>query len=395
MQFGKTRSVLGLELISLADQLFSCRSVLLSKKGNSVQIISCKNVSGTLSEVIAAQPKDYPVSLTLSGQGIIHKIQQIGENPSQLFSIAFPSIDRKEFYVQQAIGDHNGLVSIIRKVQANDLLAKLKGAGLHVYMLSLGGIVTMPIWSQLNVYDTKFQFDGHSFMLTETRNFDSYRFDSSFKADFPMKIDQELIPEENIVAYAAAFQLMLQENISPIIADVDELNESFIAFNAQQKIKEVATIFIFGLFALLLVSFLTFVHYNQENETLSGQLGSITATSDQAALAKENIAEHKAVLEELNWNGGYNYGFLLNEIGSSIPKQLKLSSVGVDEFKAEKKDNYTFPYLKIIGTTTNLTAVNNWIFVLKEKPWVKSVKLERFEEEPDSEDYQFNLILTY
>jgi hypothetical protein len=397
MQLGRTEMALGVELIALDSGQFSCRSIALSKKGNAVHIDGSKNLSGTLSTVLASLPKKLPIALTLSGQGIIHKNQAIGEKtvPGQLFSMAFPSIEPKEFYAQEFISDQNALVSIIRKSQVDDVLTKFNGAGLQVYMLSLGGIVTAQIWPQLNFYGKEISFDGHFFNVDEAKAFVSYQYDASFKASFPIKIDQEPIAEHSIVAYATAFQLLLHDKLSPILGDVDSVNDLFTAFNAQQKIKDRAMIFTFALFFLLLVSFLTFVHYNQQNAALAGKLGSITATSDQLGTMKDNIAAHKTLLKALNWNGGYNYGFLVNEVGASLPKQLKLDAIFANEFKTEEEKNRNVPILRIVGTTSNLTAVNNWIFVLKQKSWVKSIKLEKYQEELDTENYQFHLLLTY
>lgn len=397
MLFDALNTVLGVELHGFGDNSYSCRFCQLTKKNDELHIESKKVIDGPLNKVLEGLPKNIPVALTLTGKGIIHKNIQVATDtlPEQLLQQAFPSVEAKDFYVQTYIHGSNALGSIIRKQGVDELLDKLKRAGLNVYMLSLGGIVTAPIWPQLNIYSTEMRFAGHGFVLTAERHFMSYNADASLKNDFQVKIEQELIPEENLLAYAAAFQLILHQKLAPIIADVESVNTALADFLGNAELKKKGLIFLFALFGLLLLSFGLFSYYNQENAKLAQQVGAQTANADQTDLLKKNIAGNEYLLKQLNWNGGYNYGFLLNEIGRSMPRQLSLHDVAINDFKTEAEKAERQPSVKIIGSTDNLTAVNNWIFVLKEMPWVKSAKLLKYQEDQETTDYQFSLIVTY
>lgn len=397
MQLQDLNSVLGVELKIIDDQLFSCRLCLVSKHKNALTIEHHKVVEGSLVAILADLPKAYPIALTLTGKGIIHKNVQVVEELTlqQLFQNIFPSIEQQNFYVQEFDQNQQGTISIIRKEVVDELLAKLKPAGLKIFTLSLGGVVSVPILAQLNSYDSEIQFDGHLFSLTAAKEWISYKYDATIKNKFPIKIGEEPIPEENIVAYAAAFQLLLHQQLVLIKADVTSVNTGFADFITNHKLKKKALIFLFSLFAALMVSFALFSYYNDNNAKLVQTVGAQSINEEQVDRMKRNIAEHEALLKQLNWNGGYNYGLLLNEVGESMPKQIRLLSLTMNEFKSEIERTERKPQLKIMGTTANLTAVNNWIFVLKEKPWVKTVNLLKYQEDPDTDQYQFNLILTY
>ena len=112
-------------------------------------------------------------------------------------------------------------------------------------------------------------------------------------------------------------------------------------------------------------------------------------------LLKQQISKQEHLLKQLAWNGGYNYGFLVNEIGKSMPRPLSLISLSINDFKTEEEKTDRKPNVKIKGTTANLTAVNNWIFVLREKSWVKSAKLVKFQEDPENDNYQFDILISY
>ncbi|TKC04532.1 hypothetical protein FA048_19525 [Pedobacter polaris] len=397
MELLNLNTVLGIELVMMAENHFSCRLCLLIKKNNSLSIEHVKLVEGNLSNIIAAIPKNHPVALSLSGKGILHKNIQAanGVDGNQIFQNAFPSIEQQEFYVQQFNQVQCFAVSIMRKQTVDELLDKLKRAGLKIYMLSFGGLVINHIWAQLNIYDTAIQVDHHSFALNSDKEFLSYSYGAAIKNEFPIKIAQETIPEEHIVAYASAFQLMLYDKLEIVLANVTKINDDFSSFMANEKLKKRGLVFLFSVFGLLLLSFLLFSYYNQENARLAQQVGAQTANADQVELMKMNIATNEALLKQLNWNTGYNYGFVLNEIGLSTPKQLQLQDLVMNEYKTEQEKLDRIPSIKITGTTDKLTAVNNWIFVLKEKPWVKSVKLLKYQEDPETTAYQFNLLITY
>lgn len=391
------QTVLGVELCIQGDHTYSCRYCLLNKKGNEILIQAHKTVEGALVNVIAALPKTYPVALVLTGKGLLHKnIQLIDDAPlAQLFQQAFPAIAPQQFYMQFFKQETSGLLSIIRKEGVDELLDKLKLAGLKIYSISLGAVHSVHIWPQLNSYGNNLHYGGHAFELDEKRNFISYKIDHDIKNSFPLKLGQEVITENNIVAYAAAFQLLLNQKLQMVIADVTHVNTAFVKEQFNAKLKQRALWFLIALFGLLLISFASLTHFNQVNEKLLQQVGAQTASADQLTLLKTNVGKNEQLLKELNWNGGYNYGWLLNEIGQSKPRQLTLNEIRINDFKTETEKQDKTPQIKITGVTNNLTAVNNWIFLLKEKKWVKTAKLTSYQEDPEKEQYQFNFLITY
>ncbi len=389
--------VLGVELVMLANNQLSCNYCLLSKKQHTLNIQSTKSITGNLSQVLDAIPKQQPIALVLSGKGIIHKNLQVatGLAENQIFQQAFPSVEPSEFYSQQFNQGPNFTLSLIRKQVVDELLDKCQRAGLSIYSLSLGGLVSSHIWAQLNCYDQTLQLDTHAFTLNEEKQLLNYTYGIAVVPAFPIKVVQQPIPATNIIAYAAAFQLILHEQLTVIMAHVPAVHNGFASLMADHKLKQRGLVFLGVIFVLLLISFSLFSYYNQENAQLAGVVGSQTANSTQLEVMKTNIANNEALLKQLNWNGGYNYGFLVNEIGRSMPKQLQLQALQINVYQTEQEQKDRLAKIKLIGTTTNLTAVNNWIYVLKEKPWVKSVQLLKYQESPETADYLFNLLIIY
>ncbi|MBB6273352.1 hypothetical protein HDF26_003812 [Pedobacter cryoconitis] len=386
-----------MELKWLTDTTFSCRFCVLTKTKNSLTITSKKVVEGSLSAVIESLPRNYPVALTLSGKGTLHKIitAEAGLNAEQALKHAFPGVEEDDFYAQLFTDEGISLVSIIRKSMADPLLDKLTRAGIKIYNLTVGAMVTANVWTQLNVYSKEILFDGHLFSLSETKTLLNYSAHPDSKNEAPVKIGDEAIAENMIVAYAAAFQLILHDRLLMVAADVDTIQTAFKNFLEQAKLKRQFMVLIFSLFFLLLISFLLFSYYNSENSRLVREVGTQTASADHTEFLQRHISENEYLMKKLGWNGGYNHGYLLNELGSSAPNRLILKNILMNDYKTDQEKQSMEPNIRITGTTDNLAAVNNWIFILKEKPWVKTVRLVQYQQEAESELYQFNLLLTY
>ncbi|KQR70885.1 PilN domain-containing protein [Pedobacter sp. Leaf176] len=390
-------TVLGLELILLGEQHYEARYCLLKKKGSTIDIEIKKTIQGTLVKVLEVLPKNFPVSIVFSGKGILYKMVDAGPDAQQeqLAISAFPGVQLKDFYKQVLEGDKHAVVHLARKMTIDPLLETFGKAGFKVFACSLGASVSSQIWTLLNAYDTLLSFGGHQFTLSESKKLLSYRYQQDEKNKFPLKIADQAIDEIYVLSYAAAFQLILHDKLTLVLADVDSVNLRFVDLSQNVGLKKKAFLFLTGLFVSLLASFLVFSHYNTENAGLAGKAGAQAASAGQVDLLKKSIAEDEALLNKMHWHGGYNYGFILNEIARSCPVALSLTEVSVNGVGKRGTESEVQPEIKISGQTGNLTAVNNWLFMLKEKKWVKSVKLLGFNQDNESEDYQFNLLIAY
>ena len=388
---------LGIELKWLTDTTFSCRYCVLTKNKNSLTISAKKVVEGSLSTIIESLPRNYPVALVLSGKGTLHKIinTEDGSDSGQMLKHAFPGLEEHAFYSQIFTDESISLVSVVRKSVADPLLEKLERAGIKIYNLTVGAIVMTQIWPQLNIVNKEIRFDGHFFNVSDSKALLNYSVNPDFRQELPFKIGDENVPENIVVAYAAAVQLILHDRLALVTTNSDAIEISFRTFLEQARLRKQLMVLTFGLFFLLLISFLIFSYYNSENSRLVREVGNQTASADHSELLQRHIAENEYLMKRLGWNGGYNYGYLLNELGSSAPNRLVLKSIQMNDYKTDEEKRNMEPNIRVTGTTDNLVAVNNWIFILKEKPWVKTVKLVQYQQEAESDLYQYNLLLTY
>ena len=396
MELGGLSKVLGVELRLLAGGLYSCRCCVLVSKDQHIDMESTKLMEGNLVEVINSIPKSMPMAMVLTGKGIIHKSASLaGKQQGKLFSNIFAGVNPSDFYVQQVLGSENVTLSIIRKQVVDELLEKLNAAGVKIFMLGLGGIGMMNLWPQLNVSEDHCDFDGHRLMLEDNGELKGYQFEEELKTEIELKFGERKIAAEQLVAYASAFQLLLHDRLELIIAGVPQVDERFATYLENREFKKKAMIGMAVMFVLLLINFFVFSYFNGENERLAMTSSAQRSDADQLATINMNIAKQERLLKELHWNSGYNYGFLVHEIGEGCPRSARLNTLSFNEDTKEKQEGDEVPNIKIIGVTNNLAAVNNWIFELKEKKWVKAVRLLKYKQTETSSEYEFNLLINY
>jgi hypothetical protein len=386
--------ILWIELTLLQNETYRCIYAVVTRKGDNIDASEHHTIEGTLVKVLERLPRKHPVVLSVSGKGIIHK-QLKGAEKKDLFRTAFSSVEKKDFYVQEAFAEDLAWVSIIRKTLADDIIGKLQSSGLNVYALSLGGLPVISIWELLSGTGEGFSANGHKFETSPEGHLTGYRYLEGEQNSGNLKLGDTKFASALLVPYALAFQLFLHDKLAIVKVENEQVDHRFKDFLESSKLKKTAGFFVFALLGLLLISFFVLTHYNEENAKLSQQVGVLTATADQSDLLKKEITNQKILLEKLGWNGGYSHAFLLNEIGSSKPRALMLNEVQFDRLKETDGAKDQLALVRIAGETSNLAAVNNWIFMLKEKKWAKEVKLLRYQQDTESESFAFNLLIQY
>lgn len=396
MEWNVFSRVLGVEVRFLDEGIYESRTVLLERIKGKLEIRASSEYQGNLVQVLERIPKQYPIALSVVGKGVVHKniAGSSRQSDVQRFQLAFPSSTEKDFFVQVYSGENSGLISIARKVMMEDLLLKMKGSGLQVLSVNLGGIVTSHLWGHLKHEGNSISFDGHVITFDENRIFNAYQYIGQINSLVNTVQTDNIGKTSELVAYASALQLMLHDNTERIELDSDQIAADYLDYVEKERLKSRGMFFLIGMFILLLISYVLYSHYNLENAALTQYAGRLNSSDEENAQLQRSIRSSEQFLSSVNWNGGYNYGFLTDEIGKSKPRQIWLTSMSFNDAKYQN-DAGVSSNLVIQGGTSNLVAINNWIFLLKERKWVSSVRLLDYRENPQDENYLFNILIQY
>ncbi len=396
-------SCTGVELHILPDGAYDWRVCSVSLAGNSLNIDSKTEVPGDTAAVLKKFPKDKPLALTITGKGVLIRkapaMEEIGEN--QLNQV-FPNLEADQFYIQNFISGGQSFVSIIRREIIDGLMDVLSAEGLNILLLTIGPFTASHILKQLNTYGQEICFDGHEVQYNKEWEWTEYRYAAGKKSEFPLKIDLESIPEQYLLAYAAAFQLALYPRLAAVSLPVGQAENNLYEFQQKQQFQFRAGCILAVFFVVLLLNFLLFSYYNSANEALLSQVSQSSAGIESLRNTEKEIASNEKLLKELGWSRGVRYAWIADQLGQTVPAGLSLREIAINplntvETGRQRREVYDTGKIKIRGEASDPGAVNNWLYLLKGKSWVKGVNLDSFSPSSSSGDnkQEFSITISY
>jgi Tfp pilus assembly protein PilN len=390
----------GAEVNILGDGTFAIRIVELSINRKLIHIDKKKEDVVNLSGFSKINVKK-ELALSLTGKGIlIKKTAMLESLTEQNLRQIFPGFDPSTFYVQHFISGEFSYLSFIRKEIADQVLDAFRKQGTRILMFSLGPFAVDQVIPQLNNYDVRLQFNCHQIILNERKEWLEYQYAIDALAEYQLKVDIEVIPEQYLLAYGTAFQLILNDRLDLIKVGDEQSNAALNESVAERKFKKNGVLLLSAIFALLMINFLLFSYYNSSNLELAGKVGQLSNRSSDRQKLTDDLNEKEQQVKQLGWNHGQNYSFICDQIGKSVPAAISLSELNVNGLKDkyESTEKPTLPEtgtVKITGSSANVYVINDWIYALKQQHWVKNVQLEKYATDLQKDAQVFTLTFSY
>jgi Tfp pilus assembly protein PilN len=395
------QACVGIELHILSDGETSCRMCDISLDNNSLSINSKFEVTGDLLDILKKIPVEKPISVTLTGKGVLTKKTSKEEELSddKLLRL-FPNINPGQFHIQNFISGDFSFISIIRKEVLDGILKTFEKRDLKILLVNLGPFASSNILKQINSYGTEIRFDGHLIILSEAGAWNDYKHSALTKSPFPLKIGIEPIPEQYLLAYAAAFQLALYHKLNAVVLPVDAVVKSLDDFEQKQKFNFRFAAVLGVFFVLLMVNFLIFSYYSSKNNVLLAEVSQSTASVETIQQTENDIKKSEALLKELGWYKGISHAWLADQLGQSLPADIKLREVAINPLNTIETDRqrleiYKFGTIEIKGEAKNLEPVNEWIYLLKNKTWLQKINLDSFSPSTENETQIFSITINF
>lgn len=391
----------GAEVNLQQDGVCSLRLVKLSLAKKLIQIDAKKEYSGTLDEVVAENKITGPLAITLTGKGIlIKKTARLEVISEQNLQHLFPQMKLEEFYIQHFPAAEQSFIAVVRKEIADAVVSTLKKHGIEILILSLGPFVVDQVIAQINSYDGSLRFDGHQILMNEVKVWQNYTYSPAVKAPFPLKIDIELMPEQFLLAYATAFQLILNDRLDLISVEAPEIKQNLIELSSKLKFTKYGSFMLVFFFVLLMINFLMFSSYNSSNQELMNRAGQKSSVFENRQKLEEEVKIKESKVQKLGWNRGYPYAYICDQIGQTVPKEIKLEEIQVNTLFAGnssliKEAQAANGSIRVKGQTSSVYAINDWIYILKEKNWIKNVQLEKYTADDQKQAQVFTIYLSY
>lgn len=390
----------GAEVHLLPDGTFSVRLVQLSLQNKLIHIEEKKEQVSGLNELKLADIKG-PLAITLTGRGVlIKKTSRLENVTEQSLRHLFPGFKPDEFYLQHFRSGAHSFVAFVRKEIADPVLLAFRKQGARVLLFGLGPFVADQVLPQLNSYEGNLVFDGHQVIFNPQKEWLDYQYKSGMVSEFDLKIDIERIPEQFLLAYATAFQLILNDRLELIEVEAEEIKQELVEFSAKLKFQKNGSIVLVSFFVLLLLNFLIFSWYQSKNQELAGRAGQRSDLYAGRQKLESEVKEKEMQVRRLGWNHGQNYAYLCDQIGQTVPSTILLHEVSINALKgnnmvSSEKNELETGSLKITGQSSSVYVINDWLYALKHKPWVKAVQLQKYATDDQKGIQVFTLLLNY
>lgn len=389
----------GAEVKITSEGIVDVRFVKLSSDQKSVHIEAKNSFSSDLKKIPEKALEN--LAITITGKGVlIKKTSKLDELTEHNLQHLFPNFKFQEFYVQNFISEHHSFISIIRKETANHIIQSFERQGFKILAFSIGPFISEQVLPQLNVYGTSIGFDGHQVVLNEDKSWKDYHYKIQDPLSFALKVDNEVIPPQYILAYATAFQLILHEKLDLIEVDEPSIKENLLELSSKLKFEKRGTFALLCFFLLLLINFLIFNIYNDKNSELLGRAGQQSNLYANRDKLEKEVKEKELLVKKLGWNKGLSYAYICDQIGQILPNSILLTVLTINE-PSQNLSTAIKPIVRetgkvrLKGEAANVYAINDFIYALKHLPWIKDVQLEKYVTDDQKQVQVFTLILIY
>lgn len=381
---GRVNEAAGVELNFLTDNKIEVSVVVLKLSKKNIRISERKEfVLAELSDLSAHLQKNIPIAITLNGKNFLHRTLKAGgeDDLQKNASVAFPSINTEEFYLQQFRNEFTLILSLVRKEMLDKVIDSISSQSFHILSLSFGPFEINNYLSLVQGLKENVIVKNHNFAIKESQISD-YTLLPQRSVGNNVKVGEEQIEEQFLIPYASAINHLAQVP-SPVQLDVSKvftLKEEWIQ---KQLFSILGWGLLAGFFVLLLINFSLFSTLNEKNAELLSILSYNKSNLDQFHNLEKKVKERKVFLQNAGWLNTTRSSFFADRIASTVPQEINLLDLNINPLddkktKIEKKPVIINNRIFVRGKCNDPSILNSWLGRIKDFKWVKDIKGQNY-----------------
>ncbi|MEO1486509.1 MAG: hypothetical protein AAFU57_12225 [Bacteroidota bacterium] len=336
-----------------------------------------------LDEVPSQTKKNIPIFLILNTNAVLLKsVAKTGqESAPDLLALAFPNLDREQFYYQTISCKSSDFIALTKKSVLENWLEKFTDLKLQPYAIRLGPLAIEQIAEWI---DGELIFSGFLGAFSE----------KSLNRLSPSDSNEASSQTINGIEISADGLL----GFATILSDIKEVN---ITGNTEGLTTELSNTFYnqrfftlgvqYGLllcFALLLLNFLGWSFYTDEVNTFQDSQALNQEQLSKVKQLEKLVVSKQEKLETLQRMGNTRSSWYFDQVAQRIP-----SSILLDRFEYHPLLNQVRPNKPILleenkifieGTARNEQDFLLWTRALEDRSWVKGVFIDDYGKAPKS-----------
>ncbi|TYR36352.1 hypothetical protein FXV77_10620 [Sphingobacterium phlebotomi] len=379
----------------------------LKRQGDSIDIVEQKSCADKAELFRYLEGKrSLPLSLHLQGRGVLVK-QLKGVETVTLEHIlsVFPNYSEETYVNSYIAGVEVGWLALMKKELLEEMLQSFWSKELDVVRVFIGPAVAANILDQLNGYSGNYLFDGHVIQRdNETGQWQSYRYEMGLKATYAIKVQGTDITERSVMAYAAAFAVLMHRLVPNLQIDMTTVTDRFDELLQKQRFKTNGIAILIVLFVLLMVNTMLYMYYQDKYEAMNYQTKENFSNANELEKLSAAVANNDVLLLQLGWNGGLQKSWIINQLAKSIEgrKGIDWQKVEINPYTTrrlggtvrEADNRYK---ISIAGICLTLGELERWVRTLGHRPWVEQVEISRFvdQNKPNATGKDFVVTIHY
>lgn len=387
----------GVEAEMLPEGGLRMNYAILKRMKASLGIISSGVEVTEIEALTSPVSNGLPLSLAITGKGIISKKTTLSENEdeSSLLHKVLPNANPEDFYLQKTGLENNAaIISVLRKSIADELISQFRKAGYFVVNVSFGPSSLAAILPWINFSGgNSVNINGHTLHL-DNGELSNYSFEKKNEIN-EVDIGGERMDERCAIAFASASGYFVSKGETVFIPEITGLQQEF----KHKRVFHLAgwtALVIF--FSSLLLNFLLFSHYNSRAQELNAKVFKSRDELSGIASLQGELQQKQKFLDRMGLLESSRTSYYADRIASDLPKQIQLSEMFIcpveKNTNAGKKElNFIPDAIQIEGKCRKSAELNDWVKLLKEKDWIKSVTVLNYTQENHGEPGEFRLMV--
>lgn len=391
-------TIAGIELAFYSTENFELNFIHVKRSKSFLQTVESGSQINSVEELAKRIPKDLPVSVAITGKGIIHK--KVSDNPTDtdksLLHKVLPNANPVDFYLQKSEPFNNSLyISIIRKTAIDNILIEFKKHGFEIIRIGLGPFSLNSIIPLLdeNSYNFTLEFLTHKIQITDSR-IENYEIVEKVTSDSVM-IGKEKIRPELVIPFSTAFHYLIGEKSNSLIIPAIEESNADIKQKRIFKLAGVSGLVFF--FMIALINFWIIINVSSKKSDLEKQFISNQDVLTHYEHLKKEYDEKQGFFNNTGLLSASRSSFYADQLAAGLPEGMKLTNLNIypikKKIKDEEKTSFKPNTILISGVCKKSIELNSWIKEIKENKWIREVLLLNYSQGKDKNMGEFSLEL--
>nr|WP_295929050.1 hypothetical protein [uncultured Dyadobacter sp.] len=384
-----SEQVAGLEVMMLPEEQMVINGVTLSRKGEMVSTVASFTNVGELAALLTHLPVTTPVSLVLSGRGVLCKRQECPDGHSgQLLQKILPNAKESDFYIQSIPSGGYVLAAVARRGSVDSMVALISELGYRVINVVLVPVAFDALKSLLGneVLQEKgsLSLTHHqvSFATGELTDYTFKECKGEPESD-QVALGGANVAEQILPAYGAALHALIPELAGQMALPVGTAEAQLDEYLQKRRFIHAGYAALCFFLLLLLANAWFYRHYANEYQRLEYRYAGLKKESEEADTLRKQIAAQEAFLKQTGWFRLGAISYYVDRIGSTVPQSIRIEELVINppddkRSKSEKTMHFEFEKGKIGGHCGSPTDLNRWVRQLRDLDWLRNVEIHQY-----------------